>query len=420
MLVKGRLLLDPDEAPEPGFIRIDRGRIEEVRHGETRDRADAGGPDAIICPAFVDAHLHLPQIESVGADGLELLEWLDRVIFPAEALWGAGASEQMLFTAIRRMVRAGTFSFAGYLTSHAQPAWSACQSLLTSPRLPRLRFAVGRVAMDREAPEPLTREDVERAAMQPRPSVALAQLPRGGRGETGVNPRFAISCSEELLAECGWLASERMDQGKPIVVQTHLAESRPECERVRELFPHAPHYTAVYDEHRLLTPRTLLAHCVHLSGDEWDLIRERESVVVHCPGANTFLKSGLFDLEAAREHGVRLALGSDVAAGPDIAMPRVARAMIEIAKIRAMTVAPGAHVPTPAEAWRMITEGNADAIGWDDTGRIDVDCAADLLVLRVPETWIDEHLIGRILYNWSSDLIESRIVDGKLIDRATI
>lgn len=202
------------------------------------------------------------------------------------------------------------------------------------------------------------------------------------------------------------------------MIQTHLAETAAECDRVRELFPDDVHYTSVYDRCGLLTPRTLLAHCVHLSPREWEVIRERQSVVVHCPTANTFLCSGLFDLDAAREHGVRLALGSDVAAGPDIAMPRVARAMIEVAKLRALTINPRAHVPTPIEAWHLITRGNAEACGWTDAGKLERGAAADLLVLSGPFER-DEHLIGRLIYGWDESWITARIVAGVRLEPAS-
>jgi guanine deaminase len=170
----------------------------------------------------------------------------------------------------------------------------------------------------------------------------------------------------------------------------------------------------VYDRHGLLTERTLLAHCVHLDDEQWSLIAERRSVVVHCPGANTFLGSGRFDLDAARAHGVRLALGSDVAAGCDLAMPRVGRAMIEVAKTRAMDGGAAVHVPAPAEVWELITQGNADALGFTDGGRLEAGAAADLLVLRLP-FGPDEHLVGRLIHTWRDDYIAHRIVNGVLV-----
>jgi cytosine/adenosine deaminase-related metal-dependent hydrolase len=94
-------------------------------------------------------------------------------------------------------------------------------------------------------------------------------------------------------------------------------------------------------------------------------------------------------------------------------MPRVARAMIEVAKMRAMTVAPNAHIPTPAESWTTITRGNAEALGWNDAGRLEVGAAADLLILQPPFNW-DEHFIGRLIYTWHDDVIALRIVNGSL------
>ncbi len=415
MLIKGLILNDPREAPQPGSLRVHEGRIAEVRWGETQEKADVGGAGAIICPAFVDAHIHVPQIDAVGCDGMALLPWLERVVFPAEAQWGAGMAAHATRTAVRRMVREGTSAFAGYLTSHATASGESARLLAAGVDGARMRFAVGRVAMDRNAPGAHIDEDRARAGLAPSAGVALAPDGLSPRGERGVNPRFAVACTEELLAECGWFVRDRAEAGERVLVQTHLAESKDECRVVRELFPDDRDYTSVYDRFGLLTVRTLLAHCVHLSSAEWDLIARRRSVVVHCPTANTFLQSGLFDLDAARAHDVRLALGSDVAGGPDIAMPRVARAMIEVAKVRRVTVAARALIPSPADAWDLITRANANAIGWPDSGRLDEGAWADVLALRVPETWLDEHLIGRLLYNWHAGLIESRVIAGRVV-----
>ncbi|MGP1273709.1 MAG: amidohydrolase family protein [Phycisphaerales bacterium] len=417
MLIQGRLLLDPASRPAPGWLRVEKGAISELGEGAlpATARPDAGGPNAIITPAFIDAHLHIPQFGAEGCDGLPLLEWLKRVVFPAEAWFGSGAAREVTRRALRSLLTEGTLGFAGYLTSHAE----ASREAMTVIERAGVRAVVGRVQMDRGAPASLTSEDRERAAMSPTPTPWLSPSnERGSRVAASLNPRFAIACSEELLAECGWHAKERPD----LFVQTHLAESRAELEAVRELFPEDAAYTEVYDRFGLLGPRTLLAHGVHLSATEWDLIRQRDAVVVHCPTANTFLGSGLFDLTAARAHGVRVALGSDVAGGPDHAIPRVARAMIEVAKARSFTASNPADVfiPTPAEAWRQMTRGNALALGWQDAGELRVGSAADLLILRVPDDWHDEHLLGRILYRWSSDLITDRVLGGVRVDPTTI
>ena len=122
----------------------------------------------------------------------------------------------------------------------------------------------------------------------------------------------------------------------------------------------------------------------------------------------------MFDLKKAREHGVRLALGSDVGAGCDLAMPRVARAMIEVAILRRMTIDPSAHIPTPAEAWKLITRDNAEALGFHDMGRIKVGASADLLILGVP-FGCDEHLIGRLIHTWRDEYITHRVLNGQFV-----
>jgi len=395
MILTGKLLLDPAQPPQPGWIRLEGQRIAEVGSGRSPGRTDLGDEGCLICPGFVDAHVHLSQAEIIGCDGLDLLDWLDRVVYPAEIQWTDPAfAETQAKRAYRLLLGAGTLGYAGYLTAHLHSVVAAIRAGYETP----LRAVAGQPLMDRNAPPELLGRKTARLATS-----------RRARLLASVTPRYALCCSEELLRRAGKLASG----GAPI--QTHLAESPRECELVRQLFPDAPHYTGVYDRFGLLTERTLLAHCIHLGDEEWRLIAQRDCVVVHCPTANTFLGSGLFDLDAARRHGVRLALGSDVAAGPDLAMPRVARAMIEVAKVRRMTVADRASVPTPAEAWHLITRGNAEALGWHDAGRLEAGAAADLLILRPPVA-MDEHLIGRLIYNWRDDFIAHRILAGRLLD----
>jgi guanine deaminase len=401
MILHGRLLGDPRTLPQLGWLRIEHGRITEIGDGKPPGIVNFGHPGAIIAPGFVDAHLHLPQFDAVGCDGMDLLDWLNGVIFPCESRWSeAEFAAERIADALSRLLHAGTLGFAGYLTSHAHSVGCTVDALRDLP----LRAMIGQVLMDRAGPPVL----INQPPLPPRPPEPMPGMPHE-RVSISVNPRFAVSCSSDLLKLTGDLA------GDTFAIQTHLAESQRECEVVRELFPGMANYAAVYDRFGLLGPRTLLAHGVHLSDDEWQLIAAMESVIVHCPGANTFLSSGIFDLRKAREHGVRLALGSDVAAGPDLAMPRVARQMIETAKLRRMTIDPEAPVPSPAEAWRLITRGNAEALGWNDAGLIEVGAAADLLVIEPPFELVerDEHLIGRLIYGWDDSFITARIVAGR-------
>lgn len=401
MIIHGLLLEDAHRTPELGWVRIDADRIAEIGYGTPSERPAAGGPSAVITPGFIDAHLHLPQMDVRGCDGMDLLDWLSEIVYPAEMKWeDAHVAEAKALEAHRRMLRAGTLGYAGYLTSHFHSVAAVVQAGRQVP----LRAIVGQVLMDRNAPRELLVQESEHQ------QTRLGEMERG-RESLSINPRFALSCSEELLA----LAGRKAYGGA--VVQTHLAETLRESEITHDLFPDDPNETAVFNRHGLLTDRTLLAHCVHLDETQWKLIARRGCIAVHCPAANTFLESGLFDLDAARAHEVRVALGTDVAAGPDLAMPRAARAMIEVAKTRSMIarVPARVHVPSPADVWGLITRGNAEALGFRDMGRLEAGAAADLLVLEPPFNF-DEYLIGRLIYTWRDEYIAARVLNGKLIE----
>lgn len=125
-----------------------------------------------------------------------------------------------------------------------------------------------------------------------------------------ITPRFVPSCSSPLLSGLGALAKE-----SNLPIQTHLSENTSEIALVRSLFPTHDSYSHVYDTHGLLTPKTVLAHCVHLSPEERMLLKERRSKVSHCPVSNTSISSGLCPVRQLLDDGIEVGLGTDVSGG---------------------------------------------------------------------------------------------------------
>lgn len=125
-----------------------------------------------------------------------------------------------------------------------------------------------------------------------------------------VTPRFVLSCSSPLLSDLATLAKEN-----DLPIQTHLSENTSEVALVRERFPNHESYSHVYDTHGLLTPKTVLAHCVHLSPNERKLLSERRSKVSHCPVSNTSISSGLCPVRQLLDDGVEVGLGTDISGG---------------------------------------------------------------------------------------------------------
>ena len=134
-----------------------------------------------------------------------------------------------------------------------------------------------------------------------------------GRGRLGyaVTPRFAPTSSAEQLADAGALLAAHPD----VLMHTHLSENPGEIAFVAERFPDAADYLDVYDRFGLVGPRSVFAHCVHMSDRALARMAEAGAGIAFCPTSNMFLGSGLFDLAQADRHGVRIGIGTDIGAG---------------------------------------------------------------------------------------------------------
>lgn len=125
-----------------------------------------------------------------------------------------------------------------------------------------------------------------------------------------LTPRFAPSCSTE-----GMNSLAALQKKENVLVQTHISENKGEVQLVKDLFPGHESYAAVYDNHGLLTPKTILAHAVHLTEEEGSLISARESKISHCPCSNSSLTSGEARVRWMWEKGIEVGLGTDMSGG---------------------------------------------------------------------------------------------------------
>jgi guanine deaminase len=433
MRVAGWLMLPGSDFPEGdlslrervvrlarGWVQVDAGRITEVALGKPPGPIELGGDDCVVMPGLIDTHLHLPQFRILGFDGLPLLEWLEQGVFPEEARWAdADYATSRCDEVFQQLLSFGTTGIAAYATLHAKGTRVA----LEAAKQLGLRAAIGQVLMDRNAPTELMRptdqllqECTQLAAeyqpavrQQPHPPKAGSPRgPIGSRVEYAVTPRFAITCTPELMRGAGQIAARHGS-----LVQTHLAETEPECLFVEQLFPGLT-YTQVYEECGLLGQRTIMGHGIHLKSSERDLLRGTNTVIAHCPVANTFLQSGIMPRSRWNSEGLRLSLGSDIGAGTERSMIRTARAMIEMAKLARLENTEFT-VPTAAEAWWQITAGNAAALGWHDCGKLAVGCEADLVIARPNIAW--QHApdpLAVLLYAWDDRWLQQTVLAGKV------
>jgi guanine deaminase len=396
-----------------GAVQVDpSGRIAAVGSERKPAGDHLGGPDRWILPGFIDAHLHVPQWDRRGIDGLSLEAWQKEVVYPAEARFADAAfAEKLAEEFVTGMFANGTTTVAAY----GGPFAEATDRVFSVFARRGLRAIFGQILSDMHCPSPQTCS-ADKLLDEARKVAAQWHNAEAGRLNYAFSPRSPACCSERLLRGAAELAKMIGCH-----IQTHVGECREEAAAVREEYPDVVDEIELFAELGLLTPKTLLGHGVVLHEDERQQLAETRTTLVHCPTANLFVEAGLMDYVAHRRAGVRMALGSSVASGPEPFMPQVAVACLQTAKAVKVHALPRRmhKVPTPAEAWWMLTAGAADALSLGDSvGRIEAGFAADLLVVR-PEPWIATlpaaQQASALLYTLRPHQIEHVLVAGKRV-----
>jgi guanine deaminase len=155
--------------------------------------------------------------------------------------------------------------------------------------------------MDRNCPDIYGESSTSESLSETEASVAGLQALNSPLVNPIVTPRFVPTCSRKLLQDLGALASS-----KGLHIQTHLSENKREVEWVKQLEPDCKHYTEVYKKSGLLGSRTILAHCVHLTDEEVEMVQSTGSGISHCPNSNFSLKSGVCNVQRLRRAGVKV------------------------------------------------------------------------------------------------------------------
>jgi guanine deaminase len=210
-------------------------------------------------------------------------------------------------------------------------------------------------------------------------------------------PRFALSCSEVLLAEVGRLRERYPDTW----VHTHLSEQTAEIAEVLAAFPWAKNYTEIYDRFGLLGPQSIFAHAIYLSEAEQKRLLETDSGIAHCPGSNFFLKSGRFPLTTVLERNLRMGLG------PDLSMFHAMK--------DAQYMQPDVLVPLTT-LFYLVTLGAARALGLEEElGNFATGKQADFIIVETGasdnEPW--HRFLSRLIYTGSANSVIATFIDGQ-------
>ncbi|EEA19821.1 hypothetical protein TMatcc_009962 [Talaromyces marneffei ATCC 18224] len=352
------------------------GAVDAKAGAETVSIVQGGrkGRNGFFFPGFIDTHIHASQYPNAGIFGSStLLDWLKKYTFPMEKSFGAigegKVAPPQAYTVynkvISRTLSHGTTTASYFATVHV-PATNLLAALCYRRGQ---RAFVGRVCMDNLVFCP---EDYHDASSEESVSATKEVIeyihaldPEGKLVAPIVTPRFAPTCSNEALCGLGKLAASYTP---PLHIQTHISENKNEVLLVKELFQESEGYAHVYEESALLTPRTILAHAVHLTPEEMALVKARDAKISHCPASNSALGSGHCPVRTLMDEGITVGLGTDVSGGYSPSILESSRQACLVSRLVSSQadVTTGRETLSVEEALYLATRGGAQVVDMAD------------------------------------------------------
>lgn len=388
----GELLSDCD-------IRVENGTISEIsktplapKEGETC----YNGAGKLLAPAFFNAHAHAPMTLLRGwGENLVLQDWLNTRIFPFEAR----LTEQDIYLgtqlAIAEMVRGGAVSSTEMYFGGESMARAATEAGV------KMNLSVAVTCFD-------DRSLYDQARFQ-------EQLKLGKEWHNAANGRFRVdlgmhaeyTSNPRIVKEMAEYAKE-----SGLRMQVHLSETKRETDECVERHGKTP--ARYFYDLGLFDVPTTAAHCVWVTPDDMDLLKEKDVTVASCPASNMKLASGFCNVPLLLEKGVRVALGTDGAASNNSLNMMADMKLLALAAKGAFS---DPCVVSPQQAFYAATRAGALSQGREESGVIRVGAAADLQVIRMDTPWwVPSHnAAADLVYAAQSSDVCLTMCDGEIL-----
>lgn len=361
-----------------GCILTHEGKIEKVYDGpenipdSLKNIEIEDYKDALIIPGLTDLHLHAPQFafRGLGMD-MELLDWLNTYTFPEEAKY---KDIDYAKRAYKKFVDSLKKSFTTRAVIFATLHKEATILLMDMLEESGLKCFVGKVNMDRNSPQNLieTTDDSVKNTLEWLDKCKS----RYKKIKPIITPRFIPSCSDKLMKELGKI------RGEEYGLQSHLSENPSEVSWVKKLCPGSRGYLDAYNRLGSLNKckkGTIMAHCVYSDESEMELLYEKGIYVAHCPQSNTALSSGIAPVRKFLTKGIKVGLGSDIAAGYSLNILNIAVEAVGVSKLYWRYIDESSEPLSLSEAFYLATRGGGEYFG--DVGVFEKGFEADILVI---------------------------------------
>lgn len=401
LLLKHASIITCDEKGtfiKDGAVGIKNGLIDYVgEYKEGLDEEYARVMDVkskAIMPGFVNAHNHAAMTMFRNyADDLKLMDWLFNKIFPLEDKLTEEGAYWASSLAMLEMIKGGTTAYCDMYMFMDKTAEAVAQS--------GMKAALGR-GLQGESGE----------GMDYRISEALElykSFHKSSNGRIRVNlaPHSVYTCSFAYLEKVARVAREIGAS-----IQIHLSETGDEVRNCAEKYGMSPIKLA--DKAGLLNEKTIAAHCVAVDDEDMEILKVKRVNVVHNPGSNMKLASGVAPIKAMADMGINIALGTDGASSNNnLDMLEEIRTASYLQKVilKNPTALPVDQV------LRMATTNGARALGFDNTGEVKTGMAADLLIINTEKPWHYPKYNAKssVVYSGNFTDIEYVIIDGQIV-----
>jgi 5-methylthioadenosine/S-adenosylhomocysteine deaminase len=408
ILIKGGTIVTMDDRNSVmrGDVLIRDGLIAEIGdHIEANEGETIDASGCAVLPGFVQTHVHLCQTLFRGAaDDLSLIDWLKQRVWPMEAAHTAKSIRASARLGIAELVRGGT------TCALTMETVKHTEEVLRVVDESGFRATVGKCMMDKgeEVPAGL----LEQTGESIRESVALIEKWHGhadGRVRCCFAPRFAISCTQELLSQVSELARKHQ-----VLIHTHASENKKECEIVES--ETGRRNVAYLESLGISGSHVVLAHCVHLDTEEMETLARTGTNVAHCPSSNLKLGSGLARVAEMLARRIPVSLGADGAACNNrLDMFTEMRTAALLQKL-----AHGPEVLPAARVLRLATIDGARALGLEkEIGSLEAGKRADVIVVNLDQlhSTPQRDVVSALVYSAISSDVRTTIIDGRVLMR---
>ncbi|MBI9073099.1 MAG: 5'-deoxyadenosine deaminase [Melioribacteraceae bacterium] len=399
---------DKDDVLRNYAVEIENGKIINIFERDNVKLKNYDGmifsyPNHILIPGFVQTHTHLCQTLFRGlADDLELLDWLTKKIFPYE---NSHTKESLRLSArlgLCELQTSGTTTILDMGTINHQ------ESVFEELNRFKMRAIAGKCMVDKNdlyLPFKQTTNDCLRETKELAESYHNSN---NGKIKYGFAPRFVLSCTEYLLKE----TKEIMKDFDGSVYHTHSSENKNEILEVKKMY--GMENVEFLNSLGILSNNTVLAHCIHLSDKEKELLKNTNTKVAHCPSSNLKLGSGIAEIPNYIKEGISVSIGADGAPCNNNL------SMLTEMRLAALIQKP-IFGPTAMDAktvFRLATIEGAKALNLEnEIGSIEVGKKADLVLMDMDKVEMsvsesDESLYSNIVYSSSKNNISEVMIEG--------